>query len=108
MSDYPGREPLRDPTNQDERLEIMRRPETWPPRAFGLRAQRGCAMVNVKTGQHGLLTNVPWRDRLTVYETGVFDHTNMNRIYNTEDPSGVPEHPYESFDAMYDAGWRPD
>jgi hypothetical protein len=108
MTDYPGRDPFKDPIHPGEFQALMSNPRLWPPRAFGVDAERGCALRNAKTGASGLLVNVPWRDRLTVYETNVFDGEVVGRIYNTEGPTGVPEHKYEDFEAMVNAGWRPD
>lgn len=91
-------------------LAYINDPSVWPPRAWGVPyAGIACALSNRVNGKLGLIVNVSYRDRLTVFEVNVFDRPAMQRIFDGKGgPTGVPEHTYIDFEGMLDAGWRPD
>jgi hypothetical protein len=95
------------PPTEEEWIAMMQRADLWPPHGWCRRAATALAVQNRTTGAMGVLLNVPWRDRLTVYEVNIFDRR-FHHVLVSPEPSGVPEHKYIDFPGMYDAGWWPD
>lgn len=91
-----------------EFVGMMERADLWPAHTWCRREATALALQNTKTGALGVILNVSYRDRLTVYEVNIFFHDELVRVAATSEPSGVPEHKYADFEAMFDAGWRPD
>lgn len=108
MSNYPGRDPVLDPITRDEVITLLSHPEWWPARANGVAAQR---MIGLKrnhggTLEHGVLVNVPHRDRLTVYMLGMYDPDVWKLV--TVPDYDVTGAKYEGYEALYDDGWTVD
>lgn len=91
-----------------EFTDMMRRADLWPAHTWCRREATALALVNRQTGAMGVIFNVPYRDRLTVYEVNIFMGEDFRRVAATTGPSGVPEHKYIDYEGMFDAGWRPD
>lgn len=96
------------PPTDAEFIDMMRRADLWPAHTWCRREATALALINRTTGALGIIFNVPWRDRLTVFELNLFEREALVRVASTSDPSGVPEHKYIDYEGMFDAGWRPD
>jgi hypothetical protein len=96
------------PPTDLEFIAMMARHDLWPAHMWCQIDRTVLAVQNDKTGALGIICNVSYRDRLTVYEVNLFETDALRRVLASTDPSGVPEHKYTDYEEMYAAGWRPD
>jgi hypothetical protein len=96
------------PPSDADYIDMMRRCDLWPAHAWLMREETALAVVNRHTRALGVIFNIPWRDRLTVFELMIFDREHMLAILTPGADPGVPEHKYHDYEAMFDAGWWPD